>query len=99
MTIDNDGYITETNQKAAHLLEMNRLDLLNRKFSFLIHFDDQDIYYLHQQSLKESNRQQSCCLRLKTGKGSILHVQLESVPRSSVKEVSGDDFADNDRHH
>ncbi len=33
MAIDNDGYITETNLKAAHLLEMNRLDLLNRKFS------------------------------------------------------------------
>lgn len=89
MTLDSDGNIIEANLKAAHLLNMNRLDLLNQKFSLLVHFDDQDIYYLHQQSLKESNKQQSCCLRLKTGRGNVLHVQLESVPRSSLKGVSG----------
>lgn len=89
MTIDSEGCIIEANLKAAHLLEMNRLDLLNQKFSLMVHFDDQDIYYLHQQSLKESNRQQSCLLRMKTGKGSVLHVQLESVPRTSIKNVSG----------
>jgi PAS domain S-box-containing protein len=88
MTIDNDGYIIEANLKAAHLLDMNRLDLLNQKFSLLVLFDDQDIYYLHQQSLKESNRHQSCFLRLKTGKGSVLHVQLESVPRSSIEDAT-----------
>jgi PAS domain S-box-containing protein len=89
MTIDSEGYIIEANLKAAHLLNMNRFDLLNQRFSLFVHFDDQDIYYLHQQSLKESNRQQSCLVRLKTGKGSFLYVQLESVPRSSVTGVSG----------
>jgi PAS domain S-box-containing protein len=89
VTLDRDGRIIETNLKAAHLLDMNKLDLLHHKFSEFVHFDDQDIYYLHQQSLKESDRQQSCCLRLKTGKDYILHVQLESVPRSAIKGLSG----------
>jgi PAS domain S-box-containing protein len=89
VTLDRDGRIIETNLKAAHLLDMNRLDILHQKFAEFVYFGDQDIYYLHQQSLKESDRQQSCCLRLKTGKGYILHVQLESVPRSAIKGLSG----------
>ncbi|MGB3226272.1 MAG: ATP-binding protein [Desulforhopalus sp.] len=89
MTLDSEGNIIEANLKAAHLLHMERSDLLNQKFSFLVHFDDQDSYYLHQQRLKDSCRQRSCLLRIKTGNGSVLHVQLESVPRSSEKDVSG----------
>ena len=89
ITIDSDEYIIEANLKAAQLLDMSRLDLFKQKFSLLVHFDDLDIYYLHQQRLKDSNRQQSCSLRLKTGKGSFLHVRLQSVPRSSIKGVSG----------
>ncbi|MGB3225202.1 MAG: ATP-binding protein [Desulforhopalus sp.] len=88
LTIDKDGYIIEANHKAAHLLDMNILDLRKQKFSLFVHFDDQDIYYLHQQNLKESDRQQSCCLRLKTGKGYARHVQLRSAPRSFVEGVS-----------
>ena len=89
MIIDSDEYIIEANQKAAQLLDMSRLDLFKQKFSLLVHFDDLDIYYLYQQRLKDSNRQQSCSLRLKTGKGSFFHVQLQSVPRSSINDVSG----------
>ncbi len=89
MIIDSDEYIIEANQKAAQLLDMSKLDLFKQKFSLLVHFDDLDIYYLYQQRLKDSNRQQSCSLRLKTGKDSFFHVQLQSVPRSSINDVSG----------
>ncbi|WP_459947934.1 PAS domain-containing protein, partial [Desulfocastanea catecholica] len=70
LTLDGDCRIVETNRRAAQMLHMPKGRLLNRKLAEFIHFDDQDIFHLHKQQLRDSGQRQSSRLRLKTDNGS-----------------------------
>ena len=87
LTLSRDGRIVETNHRAAHLLIANKSEILKKKFSSFVHCDDQDVYHLHIQTLREPWKLHSCGLRLKTKDNSVLHVQLESV---LITENGGD---------
>jgi PAS domain S-box-containing protein len=89
VTLSSDGCIIESNLRAAHMLNVSRKELYGRKFSTYVHFDDQDIFHLHIQNLKEFWKRQSCSLRLKRGGGSHLHVLLESVLGVEKKGLPG----------
>ncbi len=92
LTLSRNGQILETNHRAAHMLLANRTDILGKKFSALIHRNDQDIYHLHLQALKDPWKLHSCSLRLKTMDNTILHVQLESVLISEYDGEGGQIF-------
>jgi PAS domain S-box-containing protein len=89
LNLNQDGCIMESNLRAAHMLNVSRKELYNRKFSTFIHFEDQDIFHLHIQNLKEFWKRQSCSLRLKRREGSHLHVLLESVLRVEKNGLPG----------
>ena len=89
LTLDGDCRIVETNRRAAQMLNMSKGQLVNRKFTAFIHFDDQDIFHLHKQQLRNSGRRQSARLRLKTDNDSPLYVQLESALRLEHEDVAG----------
>jgi PAS domain S-box-containing protein len=89
LTLDGDCRIVETNRRAAQMLHVPRGQLLNQKLAAFIHFDDQDLFYLHKQQLRDSGQQQSTRLRLKNGKDSPLYVQMESALRREPQDVAG----------
>jgi PAS domain S-box-containing protein len=89
LTLSRDGRIVETNTRAAHMLDLNRAELGDLKLSAFVHFDDQDTFHLHLQSLLESWRRQSCRLRLQNRAGTVLHVQLEGILRVDNDEIAG----------
>ena len=89
LTLDGDCRIVDTNRRAAQMLNMSKGQLLNRKFAAFIHVNDQDIFHLHKQQLRDSGQRQSIHLRLKTDNGSPLYVQLASALRLEHEEVAG----------
>jgi len=89
LNLNRDGCIMESNLRVAHMLNVSRKELYDRKFSTFIHFEDQDIFHLHIQNLKEFWKRQSCSLRLKRREGSHLHVLLESVLRVEKNGLPG----------
>ena len=81
--------VVEANLRAADMLKIDRIELIDQKFSTFIDFYDQDIFHLHLQNLRDSGRRHSCRLSLRRSDGSHLRVQLESVIRSGDQDVSG----------
>jgi PAS domain S-box-containing protein len=79
LTFDKNGLIQEANLTAARLLGVKRSYLLNKPFSFFIHIDDRDIFYLHLRKVFESTTRQSCEVRLKGEGGIEFNAQLDSI--------------------
>ena len=89
LTLDGDCRIIDTNRRAAQMVNVSTRQLVNRKFTAFIHLDDQDLFQLHKQQLRDSGQRQSACLRLKTDNGSPLYVQLESALRLEHEDAAG----------
>jgi PAS domain S-box-containing protein len=89
LTLDGDCRIVEANRQAARMLRMSKKQLQNRKIAAFIHFDDQDIFHLHKQRLRDSGRRQSIRLRLKTDNDAPFYVQMESALRLEHEDVAG----------
>ena len=89
VTLDSKGKILNANLTLAKMLETERSFLLNRPLSDHILPQDQDIYYLHLQTLFESKKRQICDLKMKKTEGALFDVQLEStvIPESSQGEA------------
>jgi PAS domain S-box-containing protein len=63
-TVSENGIVVEANLTAATLLEMERSALVGSPFSRFVLREDQDILYFHRKHLLETNKPQSCRLRL-----------------------------------
>lgn len=81
MTFDENGLIQEANLTAASLLGVKRGYMTNKPFSFFIHTDDRDIFYLHLRKVFKSKTKQSCEARLKGEGGIEFNGQLDSILR------------------
>ena len=79
VTMDSKGKILNANLTLARMLATERSALLNRPLSDHILPQDQDIYYLHLQTLFESKKRQICDLKMKKTEGALFDVQLEST--------------------
>ena len=79
VTLDSRGKILNANLTLAKMLATERSSLLNRSFSDHILPRDQDIYYLHLQTLFEDRKRQICDLKMKKTDGALFDVQLEST--------------------
>ncbi|MFO7913309.1 MAG: PAS domain S-box protein, partial [Desulfotignum sp.] len=89
VTLNAKGKIFDANLTLARLLETERGSLFNRSLSEYILPKDQDIYYLHMQTLFASKKRQVCDLKMKKKGGGVLDVQLEStaIPESCQGEA------------
>ncbi len=52
LTLNRVGRVVEANLRAADMLKVDRIALVDQKFSTFIDFYDQDIFHLHQQNLR-----------------------------------------------
>ncbi len=89
VTLDAKGKIIDANMTLARMLATERGSLFNRPLSDYILPQDQDIYYLHLQTLFAYKKRQICDLTMKKKEGSFLNVQLEStaIPELSQGEA------------
>jgi len=79
VTLDSRGKILNANLTLAKMLATERSSLLNRPLSDHILPQDQDIYYLHLQTLFDCKKRQICDLKMKKKDGAFFDVQLEST--------------------
>lgn len=89
VTLDSKGKIINANLTLARMLATERSSLLDRPLSDHILPQDQDMYYLHLQTLFESKKRQICDLKMNKKNGSSFDVQLEStvIPESCQGEA------------
>lgn len=79
-SISDTGSILESNLVGAAMLGMKRVKLAGKRFSQFIIREDQDIFYLHRQTLLETKTNHICEMRLKKNDGTEFYAQLESSP-------------------
>lgn len=79
VTLNSRGKILDANLTLAKMLATERSSLVKRALSDHISPQDQDIYYLHLQTLYTSKKRQMCELKMKKKEGSLFDVQLEST--------------------
>ncbi|MBF0396576.1 MAG: PAS domain S-box protein, partial [Desulfobacterales bacterium] len=77
--VNKSGLIIETNRTFADLLGMTRQSLINMNICKFIFPDDNDIFYFHHKSLKETKAKQICDLRLLKNNNTPFYVHLESI--------------------
>jgi len=78
-TFDKDGLILEVNLPGAGLLGVQRHLLIRKPFSYFIHKDDQDIFFLHRTKVCETKTLHACEIRLKRKRGGEFYAQLQSL--------------------
>jgi PAS domain S-box-containing protein len=64
LTLSEKDVVDEANFTAAHLLGVERRELVGRPFSPFVLAADQEVYYLHRRLLEKTGERQSCELRL-----------------------------------
>ena len=79
VTLDEKGKILDANLTLARMLATEKSALVNRPLSDHILPRDQDIYYLHLQTLFAYKKRQICDLKMKKKEGPFFDVQLEST--------------------
>ncbi len=77
-TLSEKGLILESNLTAATLIGTNRSALAGEPFHRFIFKDDQDLHYLYQKKLLETNAPQACELRMVKMDNTIFCVRLNS---------------------
>ena len=78
-SLDKKGLILEVNLTGANLLGVERRALIKKKFSQFIMPDSQDLFYMHQKKVFNSNNMQSQELKMKKGTAAPFYVHLESI--------------------
>ena len=78
-TLDGKNNIIDANRTLSEMLGVTPQEIVNRPFTSFIEPDDQDIFYLHQRSARNSKQRNSCELRLLTAGGETLWVHMDSV--------------------
>lgn len=89
LTISDKGLIIECNLTAADMIGEERGLLLKQSITRFIADEDQDVYYRHRADLLQSQKRQTCELRLQNKRSGLFHVQLESVVSLDVDGDNG----------
>ena len=79
LTLSEQGLIQEANLAAVSMLGATRSELFKQPISRIILKDDQDIYYLHRNSLLKIREPQACELRLVRRDGTVLWAHLAAT--------------------
>ena len=85
-TISDKGLILEANLPGARLLDDERRNLINGRFSGFIVPDYQDKFYLHCRDVLGSRTNQTCDLQMVTKDGTQFYARLES---GAIQEKAG----------
>jgi two-component system, NtrC family, sensor kinase len=86
ITLDRDGLILETNLTFSSQIDLNRADLINTPLGGYLAREDRGRLHAHLDEVFATEGRQTCELRLKKTKGSILYIQLTSI---AVKKDDG----------
>lgn len=78
------GVITNANLAVAGLLDLDRKDLIEKRFSQFVVPDSQDDYYHYINQVSQNLLPSTCELKLNTKENGDRFVQLSSAPMSSV---------------
>ena len=87
LTLSDERIIEEANLTAATMLGIERKSLIGKPFSHFILRADQDIFYLHQKRVLETETPHSCDLRVVKSDEHEFHAHLECIV---TKEESSD---------
>lgn len=79
LTLSADGIILEINLTGAKLLGVERKHLLQKRFTSFVTYDDQDKWTRLFMSVKKNDAPENIELAIRSGDGSIFHVQLECL--------------------
>jgi PAS domain S-box-containing protein len=78
LTLDDQGNILEVNLTAAHLLGLEKADILNKPFVSFIVPEFQDTFYFHRQGIILGPKKSSCELKLRRNGQEPFFALLES---------------------
>ena len=78
-TVNEKGIVTDANLTAATLLQLERSYLMGSPFSHFILKEDQDIFYRHRRQLMDTQKPQSCRLRMVKKDASTFYASLECI--------------------
>ncbi len=87
VTLNHQCIIVELNETLASLLGLSKQDLLNHPFSDFIYKADQDIFYFCRQALINTQKPQSCELRLANHNIEPFWIKLDCVPEQHDQET------------
>ena len=88
LTLSREGMISEINLTGATLLGIDRKKLINRRFSSLVTFEDNDLWHQHFIRVIQHGEQQSCELALQRGDGSRFSARLDCGRTKTDNEFS-----------
>ncbi|MEO2047977.1 MAG: ATP-binding protein [Pirellulales bacterium] len=86
-TVNQQGLILKANLTLAHMLNVDRPFLTTSPLSKFIVVDDEDLFYLHIQSLKTTKARQTCQLQMRSGKTDSFWAEMQSI---FVEQPNGD---------
>jgi len=89
LTLDEHGFIIESNLTATSILGLEKNKIINRSFSRFISSESQQIFNQHRQHLLKKRTKQTCQLKLNVKSGKEYCVQLESVAIGGNRETPG----------
>jgi len=109
LSINQKGIIQKANLTAAKLLGIERNQLLQQTLNPFIFNDDRDIWYIHLRKINELECKQTCELKMIKEDGSLLHVQIDSIPivdlqgnasliRTVITDITDRKQAENELH-
>jgi len=84
-TISITGMITEANMTAETLLGMGRGTLVNSPITRYVYKLDQDIYYIEQKNLYETNQPQECEVRMVKSDDTLVWVKLTATSSADAE--------------
>jgi PAS domain S-box-containing protein len=90
LTLDRAGIIGEANLTATLLLDLDRRDIIGRKFTRFLAPESQEIYYLHQQKAWSSGLRETCQVWMRRPGRTNFTAELQIVanqPQPSEPEV------------
>ncbi len=82
LTLDKKGHIVQANHTFTQMLVASQEEVLSRPLTQFIHYDDQDIFYIHRRQVLNKRVRQTCELRLNTSRGDQFYAQFDTVMSS-----------------
>jgi PAS domain S-box-containing protein len=79
LTLDRRGVIQKANLMAATMLDVERIQLVGRKFSDFVSDESQDVWHLHRREVFAEPRTAACELRAISQKGVSASLSLQSL--------------------
>ena len=83
LTLSDEGIVLDANFTAAHLLDVERRQLIEKPFIVFVFASDPDVFFGHLEALEQTGAPQACELRLRRGDAEAGHfwARLESRRR------------------